>query len=130
MRWAHGAACLCARIGPPGPREIWRGGTSHDPTALAPVGACHFEGVLIPRGQAWALARLRAEGAVATFEANLALEEGVMLKAAAQNGWLDEKAAVLEALLAFKRAGSDVILTYYALEAARWLKEEAEAQEF
>ena len=56
--------------------------------------------------------------------------EYAMLKAAAQNGWLDEKAAVLEALLAFKRAGSDVILTYYALEAARWLKEEAEAQEF
>ncbi|MBZ0104468.1 MAG: porphobilinogen synthase [Sulfuricella denitrificans] len=49
--------------------------------------------------------------------------EYAMLKAAAQNGWLDEKACVLESLLAFKRAGADGILTYYALDAARWLKE-------
>lgn len=48
--------------------------------------------------------------------------EYAMLKAAAQNGWLDEKACVLESLLAFKRAGADAILSYYALEAARWLK--------
>jgi len=45
-----------------------------------------------------------------------------MLKAAAQNGWLDEKAAVLEVLLGFKRAGANGILTYYAKQAARWLK--------
>jgi porphobilinogen synthase len=51
--------------------------------------------------------------------------EYAMLKAAAQNGWLDERACVLEALLAFKRAGSDGILTYFALDAARWLKEQA-----
>jgi porphobilinogen synthase len=44
-----------------------------------------------------------------------------MLKAAAQNGWLDEKAAVLEALLSFKRAGADGILTYYAKSVAEWL---------
>jgi porphobilinogen synthase len=50
--------------------------------------------------------------------------EYAMLKAAAQNGWLDEKACVLEALLAFKRAGADGILTYYALEAAEWLRQE------
>ena len=49
--------------------------------------------------------------------------EYAMLKAAAQNGWLNERACVLEALLAFKRAGADGILTYYALDAARWLKE-------
>jgi porphobilinogen synthase len=49
--------------------------------------------------------------------------EYAMLKAAAQNGWLNEEACVLEALLAFKRAGADGILTYFALEAARWLKE-------
>ncbi|MCW8956209.1 MAG: porphobilinogen synthase [Gammaproteobacteria bacterium] len=49
--------------------------------------------------------------------------EYAMLKAAAQNGWLDEKACVLEALLSFKRAGADGILTYYAMDAARWLKE-------
>ena len=50
--------------------------------------------------------------------------EYAMLKAAAQNGWLNEKACVLESLLAFKRAGADGILTYFALEAARWLKEQ------
>ena len=48
--------------------------------------------------------------------------EYAMLKAAAANGWLDDRACALEALLAFKRAGADGILTYYALEAARWLK--------
>jgi porphobilinogen synthase len=48
--------------------------------------------------------------------------EYAMLKAAAQNGWLDEKATVLEALLSFKRAGADGILTYYAKTAAEWLK--------
>ncbi len=49
--------------------------------------------------------------------------EYAMLKAAAQNGWLDERATALEALLAFKRAGADGVLTYYALDAARWLRE-------
>ena len=49
--------------------------------------------------------------------------EYAMLKAAAQNGWLDERATVLEALTCIKRAGADAILTYYALDAARWLKE-------
>ncbi|MFM8333125.1 MAG: porphobilinogen synthase, partial [Candidatus Methylumidiphilus sp.] len=49
--------------------------------------------------------------------------EYAMLKAAAQNGWLDEKKTVLESLLACKRAGADAILTYYALSAARWLRE-------
>jgi porphobilinogen synthase len=49
--------------------------------------------------------------------------EYAMLKAAAQNGWLNEKACVLEALLAFKRAGADGILSYFALDAAAWLRE-------
>lgn len=48
--------------------------------------------------------------------------EYAMLKAAAQNGWLDEQACVLEALLAFKRAGADGVLTYFARDAARYLK--------
>ena len=50
--------------------------------------------------------------------------EYAMLKAAAQNGWLDERACVLESLLGFKRAGADGILTYFALDAAQWLKDE------
>ena len=50
--------------------------------------------------------------------------EYAMIKAAAQNGWLDEKAAVLEVLLSFKRAGADMILTYHAVDAARWINEQ------
>ncbi len=50
--------------------------------------------------------------------------EYAMLKAAGQNGWLDEKAVVLESLLGFKRAGADAILTYFALDAGRWLKQD------
>jgi len=45
-----------------------------------------------------------------------------MLKAASQNNWIDEKSCVLEALLCFKRAGADAILTYYAKEVAMWIK--------
>ena len=49
--------------------------------------------------------------------------EYAMLKAAAQNGWLNEQACVMETLLGFKRAGADGVLTYYAKQAAQWLKE-------
>jgi len=49
--------------------------------------------------------------------------EYAMLKAAAANGWLDERTVVLEALTVIKRAGAELILTYHAKEAARWLKE-------
>lgn len=49
--------------------------------------------------------------------------EYAMLKAAALNGWLDERKAVLESLVAFKRAGADAILSYYAVKAAEWLNE-------
>jgi len=50
--------------------------------------------------------------------------EYAMLKAASANGWLDERAIVLESLLAIKRAGANAILTYFATDAARWLLEE------
>ncbi len=50
--------------------------------------------------------------------------EYAMLKAAAANGWLDERATVLESLLGIKRAGANGILTYFAIEAARWLSKE------
>jgi porphobilinogen synthase len=49
--------------------------------------------------------------------------EYAMIKAAAQNGWLDEKKVVLESLVSIKRAGADAILTYFAIDAARWLRE-------
>ena len=46
-----------------------------------------------------------------------------MVKAAAANGWLDERATVLEQMTAFKRAGADVIITYWARQVAGWLQE-------
>lgn len=50
--------------------------------------------------------------------------EYAMLKAAAANGWIDERTAVLEALTGIKRAGADRIITYHALDAARWMQDE------
>jgi len=50
--------------------------------------------------------------------------EYCMIKAASERGWLDERAVVLEALTCFKRAGADIILTYYAKQAAIWMKED------
>ena len=65
--------------------------------------------------------RVKEEFHVPTFVYQVS-GEYAMLKAAAQNGWLDEKACVMESLLAFKRAGADGVLTYFALDAAGWLK--------
>ncbi|MHB1460241.1 MAG: porphobilinogen synthase [Armatimonadota bacterium] len=48
--------------------------------------------------------------------------EYAMVKAAAQNGWIDERKVVMETMVAFKRAGADVIITYHALDVARWMK--------
>ena len=49
--------------------------------------------------------------------------EYLMLRSAAAAGWLEERAAVLESLTAIRRAGADVILTYFARQAAEWLRE-------
>jgi porphobilinogen synthase len=51
--------------------------------------------------------------------------EYAMLKAAGQNGWIDERACVLEALTSIRRAGADAVLTYFAIAAARWLRQSA-----
>lgn len=66
--------------------------------------------------------RVKSELQVPTFVYQVS-GEYAMLKAAAQNGWLDEKSCVLEALLGFKRAGADGILTYFAMDVAQWLAE-------
>ena len=50
--------------------------------------------------------------------------EYAMVKAAAANGWIDEKRIVMEALVGMKRAGADLLITYHAMDVARWLKEE------
>ena len=49
--------------------------------------------------------------------------EYAMLKAATINGWLDEEAVVMEALTCMKRAGADAVLTYYAVQAAQWIRD-------
>jgi porphobilinogen synthase len=65
--------------------------------------------------------RVKNEFRVPTFAYQVS-GEYAMLQAAAQNGWLDRDAAMLESLLAFKRAGADGVLTYFALDAARLLR--------
>jgi len=67
--------------------------------------------------------RVKDEFGVPTFVYQVS-GEYAMLKAAANNGWLDERACALEALVGMKRAGADGVLTYYALDAARWLRED------
>ena len=64
--------------------------------------------------------RVKDEFKVPTFAYQVS-GEYAMLKAAAQNGWLDHDAVMLESLLAFKRAGADGVLTYFAMDAAKLL---------
>ncbi|HET7314891.1 porphobilinogen synthase [Salinisphaera sp.] len=66
--------------------------------------------------------RVKTTFGVPTFAYHVS-GEYAMLKAAADNGWLDERAAVMECLTSFKRAGCDGVLTYFAKDAARWLAE-------
>ncbi|KRG70734.1 delta-aminolevulinic acid dehydratase [Stenotrophomonas terrae] len=66
--------------------------------------------------------RVKTEFGVPTFAYHVS-GEYAMLKAAAANGWLDERKCVLETMIGFKRAGADGVLTYYAPQIARWLKE-------
>jgi porphobilinogen synthase len=66
--------------------------------------------------------RLREESELPIAAYNVS-GEYAMVKAAAEKGWIDERAVVLETLLCFKRAGADLILTYHACDAAQWLRE-------
>lgn len=67
-----------------------------------------------------AKARQRINRPIAVYNVS---GEYAMVKGAAQNGWIDEKRIVLESLLSMKRAGADIIITYHALDAAKWLTE-------
>ncbi|WP_313272905.1 porphobilinogen synthase, partial [Stenotrophomonas sp.] len=67
--------------------------------------------------------RVKTEFGVPTFAYHVS-GEYAMLKAAAANGWLDERKCVMETMTGFKRAGADGVLTYYAPQIARWLKED------
>ena len=66
--------------------------------------------------------RLRAETELPIAAYNVSGEYS-MVKAAAERGWIDERAVVLETLLCFKRAGANLILTYHACDAAKWLRQ-------
>jgi porphobilinogen synthase len=67
-----------------------------------------------------AAARSRYDLPIAAYQVS---GEFAMIKAAAQQGWIDERRAALESLIGIKRAGANLIITYYAKEAARWLAE-------
>jgi porphobilinogen synthase len=67
-----------------------------------------------------AAARSRYDLPIAAYQVS---GEFAMIKAAAQQGWIDDRRAALESLIGIKRAGADLIITYYAKEAARWLAE-------
>jgi len=77
----------------------------------------------LPYLDALAEVRQKTNAPVAAYQVS---GEYAMLQAAAQQGWLDLRRCALESLTAIKRAGADLIITYFALEAARWLKEEKE----
>ncbi|MCB1875274.1 MAG: porphobilinogen synthase [Chromatiales bacterium] len=70
--------------------------------------------------------RVKAEFGVPTYAYQVS-GEYAMLMAASQNGWLNGRAVIMESLLCFKRAGADGILTYFAKQAAQWLREDASA---
>lgn len=67
-----------------------------------------------------------ANGKEAIRECENDIEEGadiIMVKAAALNGWIDEKRIVMENMIAMKRAGAKIIITYHALDVAKWMEE-------
>lgn len=68
------------------------------------------------------LHRVKEQFKVPTFVYQVS-GEYAMIKAAAGNGWLDERACVMESLMAMKRAGADGVLSYFALDAANYLKD-------
>ena len=76
-----------------------------------------------PAGPYLDVIRFMRENTVLPVAAYQVSGEYAMLKAAAQNGWLDERSTVLESLMAIRRAGADFIFTYFAVQAARYLRE-------
>ena len=96
--------------------------------ALREVGLDLAEGadmVMIKPGMPYldVVRRVKDQFAVPTFVYQVS-GEYAMLMAASKNGWLDERAVIMESLLAFKRAGADAILSYFSMQAAQWLYEE------
>ncbi|HET6786836.1 MAG TPA: porphobilinogen synthase [Aquabacterium sp.] len=107
-------------------KKVYQMDPANSDEALREVGMDIAEGadmVMVKPGMPYLdiVRRVKDEFRVPTFAYQVS-GEYAMLKAAAQNGWLDHDAAMMEALLAFKRAGADGVLTYFALEAAQLLK--------
>jgi porphobilinogen synthase len=107
-------------------KKVYQMDPGNTDEALREVGMDIAEGadmVMVKPGMPYLdiVRRVKDEFRVPTFAYQVS-GEYAMLKAAAQNGWLDHDAVMMESLLAFKRAGADGILTYFALDAARRLK--------
>ncbi len=110
-----------------GDKKTYQMDPANSDEALREVGLDLQEGadmVMVKPGMPYLdiVRRVKDTFAVPTFVYQVS-GEYAMLKAAAANGWLDERTVALESLLAFKRAGADGILTYFALDAARWLEQ-------
>ncbi|HEX4918205.1 MAG TPA: porphobilinogen synthase [Limnobacter sp.] len=110
-----------------GNKKVYQMNPANTNEALLEVGLDLEEGadmVMVKPGMPYLdiLWRVKQEFARPTFAYQVS-GEYAMIKAAAQNGWLHEEAVMLESLLAFKRAGADGILTYFALDAAKALKQ-------
>lgn len=109
-------------------KAVYQQDPANSNEALWEVGLDLAEGadmVMVKPGMPYldVLWRVKQEFLAPTFAYQVS-GEYAMMKAAFLNGWLDEKKTVLESLLCFKRAGADGVLTYFAVEAARWLAEE------
>lgn len=107
-------------------KKVYQMDPGNSDEALREVGMDIAEGadmVMVKPGMPYldVVRRVKDEFKVPTFAYQVS-GEYAMLKAAAQNGWLDHDAVMMEALLAFKRAGADGVLTYFALDAARLLQ--------
>ncbi|HEX4843824.1 MAG TPA: porphobilinogen synthase, partial [Limnobacter sp.] len=108
-------------------KKVYQMNPANSNEALLEVGLDLEEGadmVMVKPGLPYLdiLWRVKQEFARPTFAYQVS-GEYAMIKAAAQNGWIHEEAVMLESLLAFKRAGADGILTYFALDAANALKQ-------
>ncbi|SFV77523.1 Porphobilinogen synthase [hydrothermal vent metagenome] len=107
-------------------KETYQMDPANSDEAIREVGLDIDEGadmVMIKPGLAYLdiVYRIKQTFGMPTFAYHVS-GEYAQIKAASQNGWIDERKVVLETLLCFKRAGSDAILTYYAKQAAKWLK--------
>jgi porphobilinogen synthase len=108
-------------------KKVYQMDPGNSDEALREVGMDIAEGadmVMVKPGMPYLdiVRRVKDEFRVPTFAYQVS-GEYAMIKAAAQNGWLDHDAAMMEALLAFKRAGADGVLTYFALQAAQLLRD-------